>query len=575
MTNLNGAHEPSMDEILASIRKIIADDVPPQGANAGQSLPLPQPFTASPLGTPRTAPVDAPASLSTRLNDMFGTGAQLPVPTRLEAAARTIRSTLDHDLDDLLDERPQPTPQPASSAGAVRLGIATPDSARRSQAIDFNALATPSPANPITPSVAPTIEAAPQRQAATSTLPPFTSPTPAAAPAGLAANPSPADTQRPAPVVLATAPVGAAAVTPTARASAPLVPAPSIDFTKVVPGPVTAAPAPAAPQTVAAQPVHTAPFQSAAPQTSPLASTTRSHEAAPSPAPAAPLAPVSAVKDEGAPTGPIVLAAMPSRVPIKPAAPTPVTAAVPSHESAPSVAHAAVTDGAHGPSLAPKPDFSSIMTPKPAPTVIATPAPVKAAPVQPVSTSMPDAISAQPTPVQVPLPTSAPVPAAAVSPLSALAIGLDTSVHNAAIATRSADPAADAVASALGALAAGLAASSRPPAVEIVVPDAKTERPSPASQQPGTVGAAASVATAAPEPAPSGKLVASTSVSLFAPNGVLAEPPAVDTSRMDETAAQLLRPMLRQWLDSNMPRIVEKALQIELAENPITNVKSD
>ena len=32
----------------------------------------------------------------------------------------------------------------------------------------------------------------------------------------------------------------------------------------------------------------------------------------------------------------------------------------------------------------------------------------------------------------------------------------------------------------------------------------------------------------------------------------------------DDTAAELLRPMLRQWLDSNMPRIVEKALRIEL-----------
>ena len=36
----------------------------------------------------------------------------------------------------------------------------------------------------------------------------------------------------------------------------------------------------------------------------------------------------------------------------------------------------------------------------------------------------------------------------------------------------------------------------------------------------------------------------------------------------DDTAADLLRPMLRQWLDSNMPRIVEKALRLELAENP-------
>lgn len=34
-----------------------------------------------------------------------------------------------------------------------------------------------------------------------------------------------------------------------------------------------------------------------------------------------------------------------------------------------------------------------------------------------------------------------------------------------------------------------------------------------------------------------------------------------------EHAAELLRPMLRQWLADNMPRIVEKALHMELADN--------
>lgn len=34
----------------------------------------------------------------------------------------------------------------------------------------------------------------------------------------------------------------------------------------------------------------------------------------------------------------------------------------------------------------------------------------------------------------------------------------------------------------------------------------------------------------------------------------------------DDTVAELLRPMLRKWLESNMPRIVEKALRKELAE---------
>jgi cell pole-organizing protein PopZ len=41
---------------------------------------------------------------------------------------------------------------------------------------------------------------------------------------------------------------------------------------------------------------------------------------------------------------------------------------------------------------------------------------------------------------------------------------------------------------------------------------------------------------------------------------------ALPPDDFDDTAAELLRPMLRQWLDSNMPRIVEKALRRELAQ---------
>ncbi len=56
-----------------------------------------------------------------------------------------------------------------------------------------------------------------------------------------------------------------------------------------------------------------------------------------------------------------------------------------------------------------------------------------------------------------------------------------------------------------------------------------------------------------------------------------ASPVNVDgmSDAFEETAAELLRPMLRQWLDSNMPRIVEKALRRELAENPPMAARSD
>ena len=39
---------------------------------------------------------------------------------------------------------------------------------------------------------------------------------------------------------------------------------------------------------------------------------------------------------------------------------------------------------------------------------------------------------------------------------------------------------------------------------------------------------------------------------------------AAQPRKLDTAAAELLRPMLRQWLSDNMPRIVEDALRGEL-----------
>jgi hypothetical protein len=47
------------------------------------------------------------------------------------------------------------------------------------------------------------------------------------------------------------------------------------------------------------------------------------------------------------------------------------------------------------------------------------------------------------------------------------------------------------------------------------------------------------------------------------PRGDVAE----GTGTIEDTTADLLRPMLRQWLADNMPRMVEKALHIEIAES--------
>jgi cell pole-organizing protein PopZ len=56
-----------------------------------------------------------------------------------------------------------------------------------------------------------------------------------------------------------------------------------------------------------------------------------------------------------------------------------------------------------------------------------------------------------------------------------------------------------------------------------------------------------------------------------------AAPTVVESSAsggMEDTTADLLRPMLRQWLAENMPRMVEKALHIEIAESVKTPRKS-
>lgn len=44
-------------------------------------------------------------------------------------------------------------------------------------------------------------------------------------------------------------------------------------------------------------------------------------------------------------------------------------------------------------------------------------------------------------------------------------------------------------------------------------------------------------------------------------------PQAAGARSLEDAVADLLRPMLRDWLDANMPRIVEKALRVELAAN--------
>ena len=76
-------------------------------------------------------------------------------------------------------------------------------------------------------------------------------------------------------------------------------------------------------------------------------------------------------------------------------------------------------------------------------------------------------------------------------------------------------------------------------------------------------GLSGSKPVAKPAPAPKPTVSAAESAPEVKPS-----PVEMATGRtLEDTVADLLRPMLRDWLDANMPRIVEKALRVELAAN--------
>jgi cell pole-organizing protein PopZ len=77
---------------------------------------------------------------------------------------------------------------------------------------------------------------------------------------------------------------------------------------------------------------------------------------------------------------------------------------------------------------------------------------------------------------------------------------------------------------------------------------------------PDTTAAAQSSASVA-----SGEAAAEAPVA--APPPLPAEETAPANGRIEDATADLLRPMLRQWLAENMPRMVEKALHIEVAQS--------
>jgi uncharacterized protein len=170
MTKPNFAHEPSMEDILAGIRKMVSDDLSP-------SRPLPDPMARTPFAE-RSSPAPAEPAAPARSGPSYGS-----LSEAIKAAAQPAdqRRTLEERITDLLENggtgatdplaalanraapapaapsRPASAPSSSQSAGSSAAGAALP----------FGTRAAPAPAAvPVAPAVkpaAPETKAEPQR----------------------------------------------------------------------------------------------------------------------------------------------------------------------------------------------------------------------------------------------------------------------------------------------------------------------------------------------------------------------------------------------------------------------------
>ena len=116
----------------------------------------------------------------------------------------------------------------------------------------------------------------------------------------------------------------------------------------------------------------------------------------------------------------------------------------------------------------------------------------------------------------------------------------------------------------------------RPRSAHLRVPITRPSRPSPRILVPDPIAPMPQnpFAPGYFDPATAGRLLGShdEQVVPFRPQSA-APGQLPPTGTIEDTTAELLRPMLRQWLADNMPRMVEKALHIEVAESVRTGRK--
>jgi cell pole-organizing protein PopZ len=127
-------HEPTMEEILASIRKIISEDAPtdapapvsdaPEPAHAEpEVLELTQEVAPPPAPTPAPMPAPVPAPVD---DIVFQTEAPAPAPTPAPAPSNGndifsdhTRNAMDTVFASIPDEEPEPAPAPRPVAAAM------------------------------------------------------------------------------------------------------------------------------------------------------------------------------------------------------------------------------------------------------------------------------------------------------------------------------------------------------------------------------------------------------------------------------------------------------------------------
>ena len=107
MTQTAKAQEPSMEEILASIRRIIADDDAGKPAKGATSAPEPAPPAKQPAAAAPATPLPAPPAKP----------AAPPAPKPIPAAATNSQDEIDAMLAEL-DGPPKATPTPTASQPA-------------------------------------------------------------------------------------------------------------------------------------------------------------------------------------------------------------------------------------------------------------------------------------------------------------------------------------------------------------------------------------------------------------------------------------------------------------------------